>query len=387
MANRPNPLPGAPNNADKVRNRGGARADATGGNDGAAATDRQADKLASLLDQYGAGGFRLLCERTDASGVARYLGSVPFDSELYETVRQRWGGSGTGLYGGRIVDERGKYQTRLPAFGIEGKPIVPGDDSAPAGNQSNGNAAATPAVESVLLAVVRTLERIEQRANAAPAADPVEQVTRIAKALREANPTPATVPASVVDPIATMRQMYGFMQELRESAAPAAPDNNFGVVLRESVQSLAQVLDKKLDIDAAREIRRGGKPVSATATVTASGTPAPTDTVHTAPVPTDKLAQLLLTLPMPARRFLLTCAENGEDADDYVPMLLNRLTDEAYEEMRIQIQRADFLDVLCTTIPAYEAHREWFGGLVLALRAAFDEPADDAAAATAEQSA
>jgi hypothetical protein len=359
MAN-PKPLPGAGNDTNKGRK---GRSRPTGGTSGdgdavdeRTSSDKQQDRLTALLEQFGGGGFRLLAERLDNAGEPEYLGPVPFDSELYETVRQRWGG---GRYGGRIVDERSKYKARISPFRIGGAPRN-GNDVA---NASNPPASNATGLETILNAINANLAALAAKQQA-PAVDPVDHVVKIARALKETSQAP--VVAASVDPFEQMRNMLGLLNELRDNAAPSAPESNFGLVLKEGIGPLVQVFNRKLDIEQERETRRRGNGTTATARVVQ---PDQSATAHEEPViPSDELEALLLTIPTPARRFLLGCAENDEDAEDYVPLLLNKLSDEAYEAMRRNLPRDDFLDVLVKVVPAYAQHREWFAGLVDALR-------------------
>jgi hypothetical protein len=391
---KPKPLPGGTNEAQnggtsaRVRGGGGRRRHAP--DNGASGDDPREQRLNSLLEQFGGGGFRLLAERTTSDGTTEYLGPVPFNSDLYESVRLRWGG---GLYGGRIVNERGQYQSRFPQFRIAGLPRQPGHDDASA----HGAASTTPApgLETTLASITATLAKISERlerAPAAPATDPLDQVAKVARVLRDMSASQGA--ASPVNSMGMVRELYGFLREIREEVGPVAEDNGFGVVMREGVGPLVQVLTRKLELEESRERRRlspGGVRAatpSAQATAAPPAPPAVEDTETVDAIPSDELEALLMTVPTAARRFLLSCAENEEDPEDYVSMLLNKLSDEGFDAMVRNLPRSDFLDVLVKVVPAYGQHRAWFSRLISALReavaaAAEADEADGAASSTA----
>lgn len=354
---KPQPLPGVTDDGTRTRQGRKGRnrnAGAGAGDDGGGGSDSRDSRLNQLLEQFGGGAYRLLAERTSGDGSPEYLGPVPFNVDLYESVRERWGG---GLFSGRIVDERSHYKARIQPFRIGGPPKHPGAEPT-----TSSGAALPPGLESALAGINRTLELLAN-AQRQPAVDPVEQVTKIARALRDVGGASS---AAAVDPLETMRNMWGFMNELRETSGGTHQESDFGTVVREGVGPLVRVLERKLDIDEQRERRRGLLPGKAVATQQPAAQRQQVEETQT--MPTDELRALLLTIPVPARRFLLGCAENGDDADDYVPLLLNRLSDDAYAAMSRLLPREDFLNVLIETVPAYAPYREWFSSLVDALR-------------------
>lgn len=390
---KPRPLPGGTNEAQnggtsaRVRGGGGRRRHAT--DNGTSGDDPREQRLNSLLEQFGGGGFRLLAERTTSDGTTEYLGPVPFNSDLYESVRLRWGG---GLYGGRIVNERGQYQSRFPQFRIAGLPRQPGHDDASA----HGAASTTPApgLETALAGITATLAKISERlerAPVAPASDPLDQVVKVARIVRDIGGAQSA--SSPVDSMGAVRELYAFLRDIREETAPAPADNGFGVVMKEGVGPLVQVLTRKLELEESRERRRlspGGVRAATPSAQATAAPPAPpvVEETETVDIPADELEALLMTVPTAARRFLLSCAANDEDPEDYVSMLLNKLSDEGYEAMVRNLPRSDFLDVLVKVVPAYGQHREWFTKLISALReavaaAAEADEADGAASSTA----
>jgi hypothetical protein len=141
------------------------------------------DRLSQLLDQYGPeSGFRVYLERIEPVHSAGYLGALPFDDQLLENVRARFGG---GRFGGRVVDSRSKYLARVPTFKVAGAPRDPAaDDSArPQSSQQH-------APEQLGSIVARAVaDALRDRAPAP--ADPFAQLTQLAAVLRELRPEPA----------------------------------------------------------------------------------------------------------------------------------------------------------------------------------------------------
>lgn len=141
--------------------------------------------------------------------------------------------------------------------------------------------------------------------------------------------------------------------------APKEPGTGGAVAaLERNVPKLLSAVHRHLDIEEARV--KGGSTDAATT-----------------PASTDPLEALLLAVPVPAREFLLTAAENGEPAAVYAPLVFNKLDEITRARLPELLEREDFAATICRVYPAFADHREWVDELTEALRDAVDPPDDD----------
>lgn len=137
------------------------------------------------------------------------------------------------------------------------------------------------------------------------------------------------------------------------------PENNTGVggaigALERGLPAVLDVVNRHLTIEESKVTPRQLAP--------ANGAPAQPA------APADPLAQLLLTVPIAARKFLHRAATNDGQAEVYAAMILENLDDVSAARMRELLPREDFADVLVATWPAFQDFRPWVDGLVVALR-------------------
>ena len=160
--------------------------------------------------------------------------------------------------------------------------------------------------------------------------------------------------------------MLEFLREVREENGGGGGGESWGQVAENTVKPLLSILERKMTLDEQRSARRAGVPAPAQASASAAQLPpAPA----AGPVVTDVLEALLLTVPVPARKFLAECAERDSDPEAYVAMVLDNLSDEAYAVLGEQVQRDDFLAVLFRVVPRFGQHPQWFAQFRDALQA------------------
>lgn len=344
------------------------------------------ERLTQLLAQFnGDEGYRAYVERIERDGTPVYLGALPFTESLYDDVKAKWGG---GKFAARIMDSRHKYAARVPPFVIGGRPR---DDEPEPVNvpRIEAPAASAPHVETtavltVLEGITKTLERMQTAF--LERESPTDQLVKLATVIKTVTPAITGAPAasSPSEMIGLMREMMQFQREVSEDR-PTAPASGMGALVEGGVKPLVQVLNRKLQLDEQRLKDRAAArslpalPVNRVATVLADAAPA-RDTVDAGASEnaydnldmTDPLVVLLAQIPLSARTFLLACAVDDDEPDDYVGMVLNRLSDDAYGELHELLKRPDFVDVLVAVVPKYADYREWFTRLVDGMRASLE---------------
>lgn len=343
------------------------------GSDGPA-DDSPSARLSLLLDQFSneSAGLRVYVERVGDDGIPKYLGAVPFNEDLYDAVRDRWGG---GRFGGRIIGQGNKYKGRMQTFEIAGRPRDDGDerrDVTPVVQRSAEPTRIESIIGDALAAIARSVEQtntiVRELATHRAATDPTDQFVKLAKIVRDLAP-PAATPAPTENVVGMMRDLMELRRELADDGGGTPPTSTLGTVIREGVAPLVGVLNRKLAID---ERRAGGMNRVATQQSQAQAASGATS-LDAGSLPADELEALLVLIPPHARGFLLSCAQRGAPPENYAGMVLDNVSDEAYSVMPRLLQRPDFVDVLVRVVPAYGAHREWFTDLVATMRASFDE--------------
>lgn len=191
----------------------------------------------------------------------------------------------------------------------------------------------------------------------------------------------------------------------REPAEGAANVNGWGSVVYNTVRPLLKTINRHLALEERRvelRLERGGRRLpAATNTQPAQGTgsagatraesssasgqpPAP---AHDPTLDTnDELVQLLGQIPRGARMFLMAAAEDDEDPDAYVGLIVQKLDDDAYAAMGRLIEREDFLETLLKVSPKFRERRDWFAQLVEGLREHFRGESGDAGGASSSSS-
>lgn len=349
-------------------------------------SDSPSDRLSALLDQYSheSAGLRLYAERISVDGVPVYLGAVPFNEDLYDAVRDRWGG---GRYGGRIIGQGNKYKGRIPTFEIAGRPRDDDDDEPRPRRTSDVPPQSPVRIDAVLGEALATMARgidqtqllireLLQRSNPA-STDPTEQFVKLAKIVRDLAPPPAAsaAPVPTESVVGMMRDLMQLQRELSD-APSQAPSGTLGTIIREGVAPLVGVLNRKMDLDQRKAGAEGVRRLNPQASV--QPVAAASASIDPASLPADELEALLTLIPMHARSFLLSCAQRETPPENYAGMVLDNLSDEAYDAMPRLLARSDFVDVLVRVVPAYGAYRAWFTGLVDAMRASVADVEDTA---------
>lgn len=106
--------------------------------------------------------------------------------------------------------------------------------------------------------------------------------------------------------------------------------------------------------------------------------------------PTDPLTQLLGSIPVMARRFMAAAAAGGEDPIAYVPLILSKLDERAYETLADAIDRPDLLDVAFRVVPKWGEYRDWFARLFDGIRdsmRAGEEETEETSSGSGEETA
>jgi hypothetical protein len=161
----------------------------------------------------------------------------------------------------------------------------------------------------------------------------------------------------------------GKLQEKVSTPRDSSPSKALGPsvvdAIDRNVPKLVGLLARKMDLDARRDVTVIGNP---------EPQPEPAEPVSTS---TDPLVVTLLQVPRVARQFLLSAAESGEQAEVYAGLVLSKLDDVTYANMAGFLERPDFVDVFCTTYPAFADHREWVTTLAAAMKDSIGAAEDD----------
>jgi hypothetical protein len=305
------------------------------------------DDLTELLANVGgdASGFSVRLERLDARGEPEYLGTLPLTADLLDVVRDEHGG---GKYRGRVVDGDSRYRQRI-RFAIAGLPILARSRSAPA------EGAPTSRVEVML---ERTLEAVGNLAKQmqAPRGDDVEKVVSVARALKELTPTPPPVVqgASILDTIALFDRFLELREKVAEDAAPPTAANEISSAIRETVQPLAQIANRHMDIRE-REIRRPSQGQ-------------PQQPAQPSPRANDPIAAFAMKLPRVGIDYLTGLARSNADPEEYVTAIFQTIGDRGIDELAGLLQREDFAAVLCEVVPPFRPYPGWIAELADAMR-------------------
>ncbi len=189
------------------------------------------------------------------------------------------------------------------------------------------------------------------------------------------------------------RELGTLIERTEHQPEPGATTSgSIGAIVDGAVKPLLKTINRHLDVEEQRIKLRlipkaGGSAAAARPTAVAGEAQLTPDSDATgasssssaAPAvdTSDELVQLLGQIPKPARLFLLAAADAGESVDVYVPLVVTKLSDEAYEDMGRLIGREDFLDVLLQVAPQFQRQRQWFADLVKGLREHFAQPVDE----------
>lgn len=336
------------------------------------------ERLAQLLAQFNGGSeFRVYVERIESNGERTYMGTLVLAETLFDDVRARWGG---GRFTGRVVGPNTKYAGTVPPFRIDGPAKLEEAPTAAAGVPANAPPSRTEQlIVDTLATMGKAIEQLAQRQ--AAQMDPTEQLVKLAGVLNTVSPRNAGGGADPSDTVALIRELMGLQRELAEDRPPAPASSAFGVALESAVKPLVGVLNRKMALEEAKVAARRPLPPGPAQ----NGAPAPapiasgsgngnsaTHSNNTVDVSTDPLVNLIRSIPMPARYFLLSCAADDNDPADYATVVLDRLTEDAYEEIQKQLPRTDFVAVLVREIPMFGQYPEWFGRLTDELRASLE---------------
>jgi hypothetical protein len=289
---------------------------------------------------------------------------------IRQTVRERYGG---GRFRARVrhpnmtwgqtrtfsVD--GAYKEPSPAVGASTSPTVVAPTSA------------ASMAERVLMPVVLTMAGAigtyaAKRLLDQPPTDPL--ALTLAKQLAGAG--------SAMDPLelqraiseaeargeARGRELGKLQQQVaapRESSGKSLGPSVVEAIDR-NVPKLVDLFTRKMDLDA--QALRGPQTESPTQ-------PEP------AQVSADPLVAMLESVPPIARKFLLSAAESGEQAEVYAGLVLSKLDDVTYANMAGFLERADFVDVFVATYPAFADHRQWVMSLAAAMQDSLAEAVGD----------
>ncbi len=353
------------------------------------------DELDRLLDLAGVGEKIQLLRCARAGESFKYVDQFEPSEMRAQGIREftfdRCGGSGDGAFRARIRRTDGTYG-KSKTFSIEGEPkkysrVAPESAAATAAATT---AAPTSGPESIAMKVALAFALPFATAAAGflakkllerPADDPFK--IKMIELMTDRGRRGESISALEVQKIAQEAERrgeergreLGEMKALIESGNDAAPAANMAQVVDGAVKEFGGVLRQHMALEERRmQFRitpRAGAPATST-------TAAPPGTAGATPLNTDdELVQLLGSIPKPARYFLLSAAQEGEDPGAYVPLIVTKLDEDAYEKMAANVQRADFLEVMLAVIPMYKQHSDWFGQLVEQLREYFTaEPVD-----------
>jgi hypothetical protein len=322
-------------------------------------------QLTELLEQIGVDdGYVARVERRDSRGGSDYLGTVALDANLFDEVKNRWGG---GKFRARVSDSNAKY-VRSITFGIAG---LPRDrDASTPQDQTPG----LTRLEGVVAAMADGMKALTaQLALVAHPKSNVAEFAEIAKVIRDLTPPPAPA-SSPVDMFAQFNQML----ELRDRIAHDVdsdgrePRDGLGMIVDKGIDKIVPLLSRKMDLDekAAGVTREKTKRRAAT-------TPAA--------LPSDPVAAMATKIPNVARVWLADCAKKDKDPSLYADVVLDSLPDTVYAQLPDLLGNEDFAARLCAAVPQFAVYPAWFAKLADALRTALLEAAEEEAGEGDEQ--
>lgn len=343
------------------------------------------DPLAEMLSAADARQDVLQLYDYDDPSRPAYIDKYPIESVralgIEEFIQSKFGG---GRYWVRIRRKSGKYGPSA-VVNVAGEPKPRSSSTAAA--TTDATPASTSPWEKVLLTAVGAFAGAIAPVLAKkllegppPPPDRVDELLKLANVLK---------PGGTSDPVAQMTAVIGMMKSMREFQQDLEPERgdgesrgNGGMIslLADSVPRLLKIVERKLDTDETRMRRRlPAGAAGATASTSDAGAAADvhaSDAGAAAATSTDPLVLMLQSIPTPARAMLHQWAKQDLDPEAYADVVLDQFDDDTYEAMATQLVREDFVDVLLKTVPAYQAHREWFTKLVVAMRASVSGHAD-----------
>lgn len=166
--------------------------------------------------------------------------------------------------------------------------------------------------------------------------------------------------------------VFGELKAAAESGGGGGGGDGWGEVLSNSLGTLEGIANRYLNLEEQRLTRvpraaplalvaETPAPAAASSSSSSSSAPAGLDT-------TDPLVQMLGSIPLIARKFILAAAVDGEDPAAYVPLILTKLEDDAYQVLAANIDREDLLEIAFRVVPKWRDHGEWFAALFASIR-------------------
>lgn len=323
------------------------------------------EQLESLLEQFGGGTDELTInvERKKGSrGMIGHLGTIEFDSELFDRVKELYGG---GDYRGR-VNVNGKYRRSIN-FTIAGAPRDPDADTG-----ATQESAPLSKLETILTSVLEGQRALLETMKNPPREQgsrlgEFKEIAEVMKAMMPAAPA-AVAPVAPVSPLAALNEMLELQARLDERAPRGGGNGvDWSPVIEHGVKPLIGVIDKKLELD--REAMNRRRPIAVVQPADAPVAPLPSPETMT-------LESLAAHVPRPARAYLLDCAQRDKSPELYAELVLDQLPGDVVDRLPALLAPDDAAARLVAAVPEWAAYGAWFGELVDSIRASLAAPAD-----------